>query len=57
MPKRVKFNHQKFIDNYQAKNECGIYIYTIRRLAKRFKINTTSVNNYRKRFGLKRHLK
>jgi len=52
MPKKVKFIPEKFIDAYQAKNEFG-YVYTIRQIAKNFKIAVGTVNFYKDHFKLK----
>ena len=57
MPKRIEINRDKFIDAYQAKNDCGGHLYTISKLAKIFKMSDESVNVYRKKFGLVRNLK
>jgi hypothetical protein len=56
MPKKVDFNRDKFVDAYQAKNDFG-YIYSIKQLAKIFKIGTATVNIYRIKFNLNRNKK
>jgi len=56
MPAKVNFNRDKFVDAYQAKNDFG-YTYSIKQLARMFKIGNATVNIYRIKFDLNRNKK